>query len=84
MGGLFGSELTLTGRGVSHIADTILLLRYTELDGEIRRAFTVLAARGSDHSKQVREYLISEKEGPRIGAPLRHTFSLLTPTQRKD
>lgn len=83
MSGLFGSELTLTGRGVSHIADTILLLRYTELDGEIRRAFTVLAARGSDHSKQVREYLISEKEGPRIGAPLHHTFSMLNPTQRK-
>lgn len=84
MSGLFGSELTLTGRGVSHIADTILLLRYTELDGEIRRAFTVLAARGSDHRKQVREYIISEKEGPRIGAPLHHTFSMLNPTQRKD
>ncbi|GAB4467584.1 MAG: serine/threonine protein kinase [Anaerolineales bacterium] len=84
MSGLFGSELTLTGRGVSHIADTIILLRYTELDGEIRRALTVLAARGSDHSKQVREYLISEKEGPRIGAPLHHTFSMLNPTRRKD
>jgi circadian clock protein KaiC len=84
MGGLFGSELTLTGRGVSHIADTIILLRYTELDGEIRRAFTVLAARGSDHSKQVREYLISEKEGPRIGAQLHHTFSMLTPTRRSE
>jgi len=82
MGGLFGSELTLTGRGVSHIADAILLLRYTELDGEIRRAFTVLAARGSEHSKQVREYLISEKEGPRMGEPLHHTFSMLTPTRR--
>lgn len=82
MSGLFGSELTLTGRGVSHIADALILLRYTELEGEIRRAITVLAARGSDHSKQVREYLISEKEGPRIGHSLHHTFSMLTPTQR--
>lgn len=82
MSGLFGDEITLTGRGVSHIADTLILLRYTELEGEIRRAITVLAARGSDHSKEVREYLISEKEGPRIGPPLHHTFSILTPTQR--
>jgi len=84
MGGLFGSELTLTGRGVSHIADAILLLRYTELEGEIRRALTVLAARGSEHSKQVRECISSEKEGPRIGAQLHHTFSMLTPTRRSE
>lgn len=84
MGGLFGTELTLTGRGVSHIADTILLLRYTEVEGEIHRALTVLSARGSDHSKQVREYLISEKEGPRVGAALHHTFSLLTPTRNSE
>jgi circadian clock protein KaiC len=84
MSGLFGSELTLTGRGVSHIADAILLLRYTEIGGEIRRALAVLAARGSDHSKQVREYLISEKEGPRVGPPLSSAFSMLTPTQRKE
>ncbi len=84
MSGLFGSELTLTGRGVSHIADAILLLRYTEIGGEIRRALAVLAARGSDHSKQVREYLISESEGPRVGPPLTSAFSMLTPTQRKE
>ncbi len=82
MGQLFANELTLTGRGVSHIADTIIMLRYTELDGEIRRAFTVLSARGSEHSKQVREYLISEAEGPRIGAPLRSAYSIMFPTAR--
>ncbi len=82
MGQLFSNELTLTGRGVSHIADTIIMLRYTELDGEIRRALTVLSARGSEHGKQVREYLISEAEGPRIGAPLRSAYSIMFPTAR--
>lgn len=81
MSGLFGGELTLTGRGVSHIADTILLLRYTEIGSEIRRALTVLAMRGSTHSKEVREYLISEEEGPHIGAPLASAYSLLMPTR---
>jgi circadian clock protein KaiC len=80
MGQLFANELTLTGRGVSHIADNLLLLRYTELEGEIRRALTILACRGSDHSKKVYEYLISEKEGPRLGSPLSSAFTLFRPT----
>jgi circadian clock protein KaiC len=82
MGQLFANELTLTGQGVSHIADNIILLRYTEIEGKIRRAITVLSARGSTHSKQVREYLISEAEGPRIGPPLSSVYSLFTPTSR--
>ncbi len=82
MGELFSNQLTLTGRGVSHIADNIFLLRYTEIGGEVRKAFVVLSARGSEHSKQVREYLISEKEGPRIGPPLSHAFSGFTSTIR--
>jgi circadian clock protein KaiC len=82
MGQLFANELTLTGRGVSHIADNIVLIRYTEIDGEILRALTVLSARGSEHSKQVREYIITEAEGPRIGPPLHSAYSLFAPTAR--
>ncbi|MEJ5240465.1 MAG: ATPase domain-containing protein [Anaerolineales bacterium] len=84
MGDLFGSELTLTGRGISHVADALILMRYTEIDGEIRRALAVLATRGSDHSKEVREYLICEPQGPQVGAPLHSAFSILLPTQRKE
>ncbi|MGQ9577553.1 MAG: RAD55 family ATPase [Candidatus Aminicenantales bacterium] len=84
MGQLFANELTLTGRGVSHIADNLLLLRYSEIEGEIRRAITALAARGSDHSKRVYEYLISEKEGPRVGLPLESAFTLFRPTTRQE
>ncbi len=83
MGSMFANELTLTGRGVSHIADNLIMLRYTEIEGEIHRAITVLAARGSDHSKQVREYLISESKGPHLGSPLSSAFNLFTMTQRK-
>ncbi len=84
MGQLFANELTLTGRGVSHIADNLLLLRYSEIEGEIRRALTVLASRGSDHSKKIYEYLISEKEGPRVGQPLESAFTLFRPTTRQE
>ena len=84
MGQMFASELTLTGRGVSHIADNLIILRYTELKGEMRRAITALAARGSDHSKKVYEYLISEAEGPRLGQPLSSAFTLFTPTSQEE
>jgi len=66
-GEMFGSALTLTGRGVSHIADNLILLRYVPIDSEVKRALTVLSTRGSHHSKDVREYLISEKEGVKVG-----------------
>ncbi|MDH7486379.1 MAG: ATPase domain-containing protein [Anaerolineae bacterium] len=64
---MFGGELVLTGTGVSHIADNAIVMRYVRIGSEMRRAITVLKARGSEHSKEVREYLISEKEGPRVG-----------------
>jgi circadian clock protein KaiC len=55
---LFGPELTLGSRGLSYIADNILLLRYIEWDGQLTRALTVLKTRGSDHDKSLRELRI--------------------------
>lgn len=67
---MFGNALTLTGRGVSHIADNLVLIRYVPVGSEVKRALTVLNTRGSGHSKDVREYLISEEEGVRAGKPI--------------
>ena len=67
MSEMFGSGLIMTGRGVSHIADNVILLRYVEMDSRVKRALTVLKARGSYHSDEIREYVISEKEGLRVG-----------------
>ena len=67
---MFGAGLIMTGMGVSHIADNAIVMRYVPIGSEVRRAITVLKARGSEHSKEVREYLISEEEGPRVGEPM--------------
>jgi len=77
MSRMFGSGLTMTGRGVSHIADNAILMRYVSVGPEVRRVLTVLKARGSTHSKEVREYLISEEEGLRVGGPMSGAFSIL-------
>jgi circadian clock protein KaiC len=55
---IFGSDLSITSRGLSYIVDNILILRYVELAGQIRRAITVLKNRGSDHDKSLHELMM--------------------------
>lgn len=73
---MFGAGLAMTGLGISHIADNAILMRYVPVGSEVRRALTVLKARGSSHSNEVREYLISEEEGPRVGELISGAFSI--------
>ncbi|HIE38861.1 MAG TPA: ATPase [Anaerolineales bacterium] len=52
-------EATRTDRGgLSFIADSILLLRYLEVESTIQRAIVVLKMRGSDHAKEIRRFEI--------------------------
>ena len=50
---------------ISSMMDTWLLLRDIETDGERNRVLHVLKSRGSNHSNQVREFLLSD-EGIRL------------------
>ena len=54
---LVGGE-SITDTHISTISDTIILLRYVELQGEVRRGVTVLKIRGTWHEKDIREYVI--------------------------
>lgn len=49
---------SITEAHISTITDSIILLRYVELHGEMRRGVTVLKMRGSWHEKAIREYVI--------------------------
>lgn len=57
-------------RHISALSDAIILLRYAELDGEIRRCLTVLKLRGSAHEHRIREFTIGA-DGLTIGGILR-------------
>jgi circadian clock protein KaiC len=61
---------------ISTTTDVIILLRYVEVYGEIRRGITVIKMRGSQHDKQIREFTI-DNEGMHIGAPLRNITGIL-------
>jgi len=55
------SEVVRTDKGgLSFIVETIILLRYVEVESTIQRAIVVLKMRGSDHDKAIRSYEIRE------------------------
>jgi circadian clock protein KaiC len=60
---------TVTDAYVSTITDGIILLRYAEVDGHVRRAITVLKMRGSDHDRRIREFRITD-HGMEVGEPI--------------
>lgn len=70
-----GSSITETH--ISTITDSIILLRYVEMWGEMRRGMTVLKMRGSMHDKEIREYTIDEA-GMHIGKPFANVTGILS------
>ncbi len=51
---------SVTNNKIPFIVDTYLLLRYLEVESEIKRCLMILKMRGSDHDKDIREYFIEE------------------------
>lgn len=56
---------SITDSHISTITDTILMLQYVEIRGEMARAINVFKMRGSWHDTGIREYIIN-KDGPDI------------------
>jgi circadian clock protein KaiC len=54
---------------ITYLADTVILLRYFEAMGEVRRAISVIKKRSGDHESTIREMSISSR-GIKLGAPL--------------
>ncbi len=46
---------------VSFLTDDIIRLRYVEIDGQLRKVMVVIKMRGGNHSKDIREYIITGK-----------------------
>ncbi len=54
---------------VTYLADTVILLRYFEARGRVRRAMSVIKKRTSAHEDTIREYVIGSN-GISLGVPL--------------
>jgi circadian clock protein KaiC len=71
------TELRLSPQGASFLTDGIILLRYVEIDGCLRKVMNVVKLRASDHSKELRAYEITDY-GLAVGPVLRGYRGILT------
>lgn len=73
---VFG-ELRFSTHDISFLADNIILLRYIEIESELRKVLAVVKMRRSGHDRQLRQYEITGK-GAVVGAPFREYTGLLS------
>ena len=70
---------SITEGHISTLTDSIILLRYVEMFGEMKRGMTILKMRGSIHDKGIREFTI-DHEGMHLGAPFRNVTGIMAGT----
>jgi circadian clock protein KaiC len=71
------TELRLSPEGTSFVTDGIVLQRYVEIEGSVRRVMTVIKMRARAHGKELREYEITDK-GIVVGRRLTAYRGILT------
>jgi circadian clock protein KaiC len=74
-------DLRFSPHGTAFLTDGIILQRYIELDGQLKRMMAVVKLRGSQHSKELRLYEITS-EGLVIGNGFHGYEGLMTGTPR--
>ena len=62
----YGSELDLADTALAVLAENLLLLRAVEAEGRLRRLFSIMHMRFSDHDHRLHEYTIEAGNGMRM------------------
>lgn len=73
--GIIGGDMH-TPVDASHLADTVLMLRYFEAYGEVRQALSVIKKRTGRHERSIREFYFDN--GIRVGKPLQNFNDVLS------
>jgi circadian clock protein KaiC len=71
------TSLQFSHYAISFLTDDIIRLRYVEIDGQLRKTMVVIKMRGGNHSKDIREYVITDK-GVVVIHPRRTDYSDLS------
>jgi circadian clock protein KaiC len=66
---------------MTYLSDTVVLLRFFESGGKIKRAVSVMKKRTGAHEDSIREYRI-DRRGVRVGEPLENFHGVLTGVPR--
>jgi len=79
--GLISSYMTAPV-DASYLADSVVLMRYFEAEGEVRQAISVVKMRGGAHERSIREFMM--RDGCiSVGEPLRGYRGVLTGVPEK-
>ncbi len=70
------TSLEFSRYAISFLTDDIVRLRYVEIDGQLRKTMVVIKMRGGNHSKDIREYVITH-EGVVVIHPRRTDYGQL-------
>jgi len=54
------TELRFSQANISYLTDAVVALRYAEVEGRLHKFMSVIKVRGSDHSRDVRGYEITD------------------------
>jgi circadian clock protein KaiC len=71
------TALQFSHYAISFLTDDIIRMRYAEIDGQLRKILVVIKMRGGNHSKDIREYVITE-QGVVIIGPRQTDYSAMT------
>jgi circadian clock protein KaiC len=64
---------------LSYLSDSVIMLRYFEAAGRVRRAISVVKKRSGSHENAIREFQLTS-EGVKVGPPLTEFSGILTGT----
>jgi circadian clock protein KaiC len=64
---------------LSYLSDAVIMLRYFEAQGRVRRAISVVKKRSGSHENAIREFQLTA-EGLKVGPPLTEFSGILTGT----
>ncbi|HUR00369.1 MAG TPA: ATPase domain-containing protein [Gemmatimonadaceae bacterium] len=78
--GVFGNPVDEAAE-VSYLADTVMLLRYFEVNGAVRQSISVVKKRSGNHERSIRECKVQEG-GFFVGEPLSEFQGVLTGVPR--
>ena len=62
---------------ISYLADTVVLMRFFEAEGRVRKAISVVKNRAGRHEDTIREFALGRK-GFKVGAPLSQFHGVLS------
>jgi len=71
------TDLRFSPNAISFLSDDIILQRYVEIGGQLRRIMLVVKMRGGNHSKDIREYEVTS-EGLIVGEHLTEYKGLIS------